>query len=111
MEQRLHKRYPIELMVRLVILGRVAAVAHADEICSVGMRIQNPNIDLKKGQKLTVNFVKPGHPRPINYSASATVVHSNSNTIGLMFDSDIPTQTIINETDSSLIAPTLKAVS
>ena len=97
MEHRLHKRYPITLVVKLVVLGQAVAVAQADDICSEGMRIQNPGIDINTGQKVIIDFIKPGHPRPISYCAAAQVIHSNNQSIGLKFDSDLPTQSILDK--------------
>jgi len=96
MEHRLHKRYPITLMVRLFILGQMITIAQADDICSEGIRIKNPGMKLNAGEKITVDFEKPGHPRPISYCASARVVYSNSKVIGLKFDNNLPEQAITN---------------
>jgi len=95
MEHRLQKRYPITLEVRLVMFGQMVAIAHADDICSQGISVRNPGIELHSGDQIAVDFVKVGHPRPVSYCASAKVVHSNSKTIGLLFDSGLPTGAII----------------
>ena len=97
MEHRLHKRYPIKLMVRLVVIGQAVVVARADDICTEGMSIKNPGIAINAGQKIVVDFFKPGHPRPVSYCASAQVIHSSRQAIGLKFDSDLPTRAILDE--------------
>jgi len=94
MEQRLHKRYPISLMVRLIIMGQVNTVAGASEICTKGMRVQNPGVYLYDGQKIIINFLKSGPTRAISYYAPATVIYSNSDEIGIMFESEISIDTL-----------------
>ncbi len=111
MEHRLHKRYPITLVVRLVMLEQMVIIAHADEICSEGLRIQNPGIKLNAGEKITVDFVKPGHPRPIRYCASARVVYANAKAIGLKFDHDLPKQAIFNGADLEMSESSVRKVS
>jgi len=111
MEHRLHKRYPISLQVHLVSLGRVVAIVHADDICSEGVRIQNPGIELSEGEGIAVEFTKTGHPRPISYCASARVIYSNSKTIGLKFDDYIPTRAIINGADLEMSESSMRRIS
>ena len=83
-------------VVHLAIRGKVVAVAHADEICSETMGIENPGLDLAPGEIAEVSFVNPDHPRQIGYTATARVVYSNSKIIGLEFDNDISIPAIVN---------------
>lgn len=88
MEQRLNVREPVELMVRLVQQGRVVATAQAIDMSAEGLGIKRPDVDLKSGQLLTVDFTKPGYPRGVSCCIHSMVVHAGPETVGLILADD-----------------------
>ncbi len=83
-EHRLYAREPSELTVRLVQQGRVVATVQAIDMSSKGLGIEHPDVALKSGQIVDVDFFKSGYPRGISCCVPAIVVHANSRSAGLM---------------------------
>ena len=88
MEQRLNARKPVELTVRLIQGGRIVATAQAFDMSSEGLGIERPDVVLKSGQVLGVDFTKPGHPRAISCCVPSMVVHAGPEAIGLILAYD-----------------------
>ncbi len=88
MESWLHAREPVELTVRLVEEGRVVATAKAIDMSTDGLGIERPDVVLKSGQLLTVDFTKPGYPRGISCCIPSMVVHAGPDTVGLILAYD-----------------------
>jgi len=88
MEHRLGVRRPIELMVRVVMGGRVVAITRTREISSGGADILSPGIELKQRQILTLEFIKPGFPGQVHCSLRAMVIHITPEIVGLMFENE-----------------------
>lgn len=88
MEQRLNVREPVELTVRLIQHGRIVATAQTIDMSSEGLSIERPDVVLKSGQLLAVDFIKPGYPRGISYCIPSMVVHSGPEAVGLILAYD-----------------------
>jgi len=88
MEQRLHKREPVELTVRLIQEGRAVVTAKAVDMSQSGLGIEVPELELSRGQVIGVDFIKPGYPRGINCCYASVVAHAGSKGVGLMFTSN-----------------------
>jgi len=88
MEHRLGVRYPIELMIRVVVAGRVVAITRTRGISSGGADILNPGVELKQRQILTLDFIKPGFPGQVHCSLRAMVIHIGPEIVGLMFENE-----------------------
>ncbi len=90
METRLHPREHVDMSVMLIQQGHVFASAKAVNMSKGGVCIENPEVHLNKGQILNVNLSKPGHPRGTRLYARAMVIHTERNTVGLMFSGNVP---------------------
>lgn len=97
MEHRIHKRQLIELMVKLVIGGRVGGVSRTLEISSGGACIYNPGINLKKGKIISVDFIKHGSSKQVNCCLRAKVVHCSPAMIGLMFANEFGAYALVKQ--------------
>lgn len=89
MEQRVNVRVPVELTARLIREGRVIATAQVVNVSPDGLGVEILYMDLKMGQKVDVEFIKPGHPRDIScWVPAMEVVHTSPKTVGLLASHD-----------------------
>ena len=109
MEHRLGVRRPIELMVRVVVGGRIVAITRTRGISSGGADILNPGVELKQRQILTLEFIKPGFPGQLHCSLRAMVIHTTPEIVGLMFENEFSGCDLIAQSDQapppSLVRP------
>ncbi len=75
------------------------------------MRIQNPGIELDVREVITTGFIRPVHPRPISFSASALVVYSYLKTIALSVENDIPMQDFVGNANIKMSESFMRQVS
>lgn len=94
MEQRVFTREPLALTVRLVQQGRAFAIVKTIDVSRDGLAVMAPEAELKSGQGLVVDFVKPGHPRDISCCVPFTVVRADPIAVGLMFSRDSALRTL-----------------
>jgi hypothetical protein len=99
MEHRLHRRDPVDLMVRLVNAGQVVATVRAVDMSLGGLGIESPEMTLNSGQSVGVDLCRSGYPRGVNCYKNALVIHAGVKVTGLMFTSESPLRTILTPED------------
>ena len=99
MEHRLHRRDPVDLMVRLVNAGQVVATVRAVDMSLGGLGIESPIQMLNSGQSVGVDLCRSGYPRGVNCYKNALVIHTGSKVTGLMFTSESPLRTVLQPED------------
>lgn len=97
MEHRLHRREPVDLMVKLVNRGRVIATVRAIDMSPGGVGIETSSVPLQSGEGVAIDLCKPGHPRGVSCSLGAMVIHIGPKTTGLMFSSETSLYAIVHE--------------
>ena len=102
MEHRIHRREPVDLMVKLINRGRVVAIVRAVDISPGGMRIETPGLMLNSGEGVAVDFCMPGYPRGPRCCLNAMVIHSGVEETGLMMSSQTSLRGVVS--DSSFMA-------
>lgn len=83
----MHRREPVNLMVKLVNRGSVVAIVRAVDMSSGGMRIETPGLKFQSGEGVAVDFCLPGFPQGVRCCLNAMVIHSEVGSTGLMMSS------------------------
>ncbi len=102
MEHRIHRREPVDLMVKLINRGSVVAIVRAIDISSGGMRVETPGLKLNSGEGVAVDFCLSGYPRGPRCCLNAMVIHSGVEATGLMMSSQTSLRDVLSE--SSIMA-------